>query len=49
MRLVGSVLQAVGCVGVAVGAGLIGGIGVGVAVGGVLALLLGVVLEREGR
>lgn len=45
---IAALLQILGLVAVAVGAGLAAGVAVGVLVGGVLALALGVALEKGG-
>lgn len=47
MLLFSRVLQAVGCAALTLGAGILFGTGVGICVGGALAVTAGAVLERE--
>lgn len=47
MRALSFVLQGIGCAAIVIAAFVLGGTGIGLAVGGVLAVLVGVVLERE--
>ncbi len=48
LAVIAALLQVLGLAGIAIGAGLVAGLGVGVVVGGVLATALGVALERGG-